>query len=385
MNVKHWPTCPLGELLRHVQDRVGVQPNEQYPNFGIYSFGRGVFGKPVIDGSKSSATTLYRARAGQFVYSRLFAFEGAYGVVPDDLDGCFVSNEFPLLEPRSERLRLRFLQWYFQRPTTWAAVATKATGMGNRRQRIHPDGIFAHEIPLPEPEEQERIAAKLDATAVRLSEAQRICGEIDQEAAAMLRSTFHQVSYGATMVPMSEAAPLVRRAVEVKMGGEYHELGIRSFGKGTFHKPALDFMVVGEKKLYHIEPGDLLFNNVFAWEGAIAVAQPEDEGRVGSHRFITCVANPELTSAEFLCFYFLTTEGLAKIGEASPGGAGRNRTLGLQKLMAIEVPIPPIERQRWFNRLQEKARQARSTTADILADADLTMPSILDRAFKGGL
>jgi hypothetical protein len=49
---------------------------------------------------------------------------------------------------------------------------------------------------------------------------------------------------------------------------------IRSFGKGTFHKPPLSGSDVGTKRLYRIEPGDLLFSNVFAWEGAIAIAQP---------------------------------------------------------------------------------------------------------------
>ncbi|MBX3435470.1 MAG: restriction endonuclease subunit S [Pirellulales bacterium] len=379
------PHVLLGELLRQVEDVVDVRADQQYPNFGIYSFGRGVFPKPPISGGTSSANTLYRARAGQFVYSRLFAFEGAYGLVPDELDGTFVSNEFPLLEPVSPRLRIGYLAWYFRLARTWAEVATKATGMGSRRQRIHPEMIFAHAIPLPAPEEQDRIVATLDAAAARVTEAQRLCREIDQQADALLRSAFHRISDGAPHLTMSKVAPLVRRSVDVRMGGEYLELGVRSFGKGTFHKPALDFMAVGDKKLYHIEPGDLLFNNVFAWEGAIAVAQPEDLGRVGSHRFITCVAEPSLATPDYLAFYFKTPAGLKAIGDASPGGAGRNRTLGLDKLLAIPVPVPPIEHQRWFDGLQARLKGARAELVQIVTEAKAMIPSILDRAFKGEL
>lgn len=379
------PHVPLGELLRQVEDVVSVCADQQYPNFGIYSFGRGVFPKPPINGGTSSANTLYRARAGQFVYSRLFAFEGAYGLVPDELDGTFVSNEFPLLEPVSPRLRIGYLAWYFRLARTWTEVATKATGMGSRRQRIHPEMIFAHAIPLPSPEEQDRIVATLDAAAARVTEAQRLCREIDQQADALLRSAFHRLSDGAPHLTMSKVAPLVRRSVDVRMGGEYLELGVRSFGKGTFHKPALDFMAVGDKKLYHIAPGDLLFNNVFAWEGAIAVAQPEDLGRVGSHRFITCVAEPSLATPDYLAFYFKTPAGLKAIGDASPGGAGRNRTLGLDKLLAIPVPVPPIEHQRWFDGLQARLKGARAELVQIITEAKAMVPSILDRAFKGEL
>jgi type I restriction enzyme S subunit len=184
---------------------------------------------------------------------------------------------------------------------------------------------------------------------------------------------------------MRDVAPLVRRPVKVDVGAEYPELGIRSFGKGTFHKPPLSGAAVGSKKLYRIEPGDLVFNNVFAWEGAVAVAQAADAGRVGSHRFITCVPQPGLVTATFLCFYFLTEEGLDRLGEASPGGAGRNRTLGLEALARIQVPMPPMAQQAWFDSLQAKVGAMRGLHVQAEAELDAMLPAVLDRAFKGEL
>jgi type I restriction enzyme S subunit len=142
---------------------------------------------------------------------------------------------------------------------------------------------------------------------------------------------------------------------------------------------------VGSKKLFRIEPGDLVFNNVFAWEGAVAVAKAEDFGRFGSHRFITCLPKKGLTTSEFVCFYYLTSEGLEKLGEASPGGAGRNRTLGLDSLSKIEVPVPPIDRQLWFNSLQAKVSSFKQIRAQTVAELEGLLPSILDKAFKGEL
>lgn len=103
---------------------------------------------------------------------------------------------------------------------------------------------------------------------------------------------------------MREIAPIVRRPVDVQFEATYHELGIRSFGNGTFHKAPITGADLGSKRVFQIEPGDLLFSNVFAWEGAIAVVQPEDEGRVGSHRFISCVAQEGVVSAEFSLLFF---------------------------------------------------------------------------------
>ena len=59
-----------------------------------------------------------------------------------------------------------------------------------------------------------------------------------------------------------------------------------------------------------------------------------------------------MATSHFLCFYFLTNEGLELIRAASPGGAGRNRTLGLEALANIPVPVPDIHAQLWFDGLQ---------------------------------
>lgn len=122
---------------------------------------------------------------------------------------------------------------------------------------------------------------------------------------------------------------------------------------------------------------------MFAWEGAIAIARPEDAGRYGSHRFITCQADPELTTAEFLRYYFLTEEGLLKIREASPGGAGRNRTLGLEKLMALEVPTPPLAQQQPFDRLQAEVAALKANHAAIRQANAALLPATLERVFAG--
>ena len=184
---------------------------------------------------------------------------------------------------------------------------------------------------------------------------------------------------------MAEVAPLVRRKAEITQGSHFPELGVRSFGKGTFHKPALDAISVGSKKLYRIEKGDLVFSNVFAWEGAIAVAKSEDHGRFGSHRFITCVPHDHIAISEFLCFYFHTSEGSASIQAASPGGAGRNRTLGLKKLELIGVPLPDIAAQHKFVSLLRKADSMQPIKDASATELSALLPSVLDRAFSGRL
>jgi type I restriction enzyme S subunit len=76
---------------------------------------------------------------------------------------------------------------------------------------------------------------------------------------------------------------------------------------------------------------------------------------------------------------------LARIGEASPGGAGRNRTLGLSALSEIDVPIPTFNKQQWFDTLQAEVDALKRLQAETAAELDALLPAVLDRAFKGEL
>lgn len=256
-------------------------------------------------------------------------------------------------------------------------------GTSNVSLRI-PDlaGVRFH---LPAVQEQERIVAVLDETLRKLDEARRLSESISSDFDRLLMAlAYREQMFDAPKVPMRNIAPLVRRPVTVALDGSYPELGVRSFGKGTFHKSPISGTDVRTKKLFWIEPGDLVFQIVFAWEGAVAIAQDADRGRCGSHRFLTCVCDKGRVLADWLLFYFLTPRGLSELGEASPGGAGRNRTLGLEKLASIHVPVPPLEHQHMIASAMAAKRKHLSEHR-FSGDADSLRRAILAKAFRGEL
>ena len=382
----NWPRFPMSEVARPIHRKVTVDPEKSYRLLGMKSRIGGPFVREKKFGSEISTSTLNQVRAGDFIYSRLFAWQGSFGVVPEQLDGAFVSGEFPLFEFDPARVEARFLVLWFGLPGSQKTVEADCFGSTPGTRNRYKEKYFRRlAVPLPPLDEQRRIVARFDRLQGFIEKRREAIAAVDADLDILLLKAFERVIADAPYRPMSEVAPLVRRPVtEIDPGGSYPELGVRSFGRGTFHKPALTGIEVGSKRLFRIESGDLIFNNVFAWEGAVAIAQPEDDGRSGSHRFITCVPMPGTTTAQFLLFYFLTAQGLQQLGEASPGGAGRNRTLGLKKLAAIMVPVPPIEAQHWFNRLMVKARDARQIRERTAHDIDALSSAILREAFAGG-
>jgi len=371
----------LGELLRRSNETAHIDPAGEYQEVTIKLWNKGVVARGKVRGS-DIASVRRTVRANQLILSKIDARNGALGLVPPELDGAIVSNDFPSFEfCDKNRCDPAFMAWVVR--CAWFIDLCKASSEGTtNRVRIKEERFLAQEIPLPSLTEQHAIVTRLDALAEKTRQVQAHLDAAERAADALLAQRFQTAIASAPRRAMAEVAPLVRREVDIALDAHYPELGIRSFGKGTFHKPALSGSDVGTKRLYRIEPGDLLFSNVFAWEGAIAIAAPEDAGRFGSHRFMTCCADSTQVSAEFLRYYFLSTEGLQAIGNASPGGAGRNRTLGQGKLMTIPVPIPPLSIQHSFDHLQRSVAALKTRHAAITTANTALLPAVLEQVFR---
>jgi hypothetical protein len=236
-------------------------------------------------------------------------------------------------------------------------------------------------VPLPPLAEQQAIVARLDALAEKTREVEAHLVAVERDAEHLLALRFRDVIADAPLRPMAEVAPLVRREVSIDREQSYTELGARSFYKGTFHRRTVVGSDFSWQDLYCIQAGDLVFSNIMAWEQAIAIGQPEDDGCVGNHRMLTCEANAEVAVPGFLWYYFTTEEGFAKIYAASPGTAARNRTITAPALLAIDVPVPPLAAQQTFNRLQAEVGALKAKHAAIRQANAALLPATLERIF----
>lgn len=155
-----YPTVPLGEALDPAATKVRVEPGPLYPTVGVLSFGKGLFKRAPIRGADTTYREFSQLKTGQFVYSRLFAWEGALAVVEREFDGLWVSPEFPVFDIR-RAARSEYLAWLCRWPQLWQALRDATAGMGLRRQRVHPDRLLEVRVPLPDTHEQTRVAGRL--------------------------------------------------------------------------------------------------------------------------------------------------------------------------------------------------------------------------------
>jgi len=157
--------------------------------------------------------------------------------------------------------------------------------------------------------------------------------------------------------------------VNVEENKLYYQIGIRSHSKGIFHKEAETGKQIGNKRIFWIEPNCMILNIVFAWEQAVAKTSEKEVGMVASHRFpMYKVLN---NSLDYIVDFFKTEKGKQLLQMASPGGAGRNKTLNQDFFLNSKIYLPSLNEQ-----------LKTSNLIDLIEDRIETQSKIIDSYFS---
>jgi type I restriction enzyme S subunit len=374
-----WPKVVLGKVLQRSDETAMLKPEQDYYEITIRLWGKGVVARGKVRGS-DVVTPRRFVRANQLVLSKIDARHGAIGLIPTELDGAIVSNDFPSFEIDKNFIEPAFLGWLVRSAQFVDLCKASSEGTTNR-VRIKEDRFLNQKIAFPSLSEQQAIVACLDAVAEKARQVEVKLNEIELDAERLLAIRFREAVEGAEWRTMADLAPLVRREVNIDPEANYTELGIRSFYKGTFHRRTMSGAEYTWQNLYWVERGDLIFSNIMAWEQAIAVAADRDHNCVGNHRMLTCAVNPEISTPGFLWYYFTTADGFAKILSASPGTAARNKTLKADALMAIHVPVPKLAKQQAFDKLHAKIAEIKARHQETREFLKALLPSMLEQIF----
>lgn len=373
-----WPRVALEEVVRWRNDFILIDDMETYRRPRVQLHAQGIVLRDELPGALIKTKRQQVCRADDLLVAEIDAKMGGYGIVPPDLEGAVVSSHYFLFEIDRRSLLPRYLDFFLRTPSFASQVNARGSTNYSAIRATH---VLAYTVPLPPLAEQERIVRRLDAVEARLAARRRAAEAVEAELAQALAAAFQRITAHAPRARMGDVAPLVRRAVSIDPGATYTEIGVRSFFKGTFHRRTLSGADFTWQKLCRINAGDLIFSNLMAWEKGIALATTQDEGCVGNHRMLTCEADSARVLPAFLWFYFTTEDGFAQVLAASPGTIARNKTLSAEELPNIEVPLPPLNAQRWFDRLQQKARAAREAAAAAAGELDRLLPALLAEAF----
>lgn len=190
-------TVRLGQVVKQVTRKEAVDPEKEYPLLGVRLNGEGPFYRETKTGAESSAAYLYRVEAGDFIYSRLFAWRGAFGIVPPELDGHYVSNEFPTFKPKDDRIDLSYLFYWFRLPGTLARVEEECTGTTKQsRNRFKEQFFKALTLDVPSLDEQRQRVGQIKQVVSLLEQLQSRVNKSAKDLTTLRQRILHDAVQG---------------------------------------------------------------------------------------------------------------------------------------------------------------------------------------------
>ena len=156
---KKYPMARIGSFLVKSRDIIEVQDDVEYKQVTLKINNGGVVPRnngATLVGSKIGTKRQHVIHAGQFIMSKIDARNGAYGIVPAELEGAIVTNDFPVFDVDTKKIIPQFLV-LVSTTDKFVEFARKCSSGTTNRKRIDIDAFLNQKIPLPSIEEQEVI------------------------------------------------------------------------------------------------------------------------------------------------------------------------------------------------------------------------------------
>nr|WP_320050267.1 restriction endonuclease subunit S [uncultured Desulfuromonas sp.] len=159
-----WKVKLIGNLL--AESRIPGSNGENAKKLSVQLHGRGVRLKNEIR-QGSASTSYFIRKSGQFIYSKLDFLNGAFGIVPDELDGFESTLDLPAFDV-SDKLNKQWLLYYVTRKEYYSQQLGLANG-GRKARRVNPKAFLGSKIAFPEKAEQDEIVRVLDISGREIS------------------------------------------------------------------------------------------------------------------------------------------------------------------------------------------------------------------------
>ena len=397
-----WQSIKLGELLAKSDDWIELDPLETYKEVTVRLWGQGVTLRGEASGAEIRAPRRLRVRAGQFILSRIDARNGAFGVIPDELDGAVVSSDFPAFDVHESRLLPGYLGWLSRTRDFVEACRAASEGTTNR-VRLKEERFLAIEIPLPPLDEQRRMVAVIELLAGKIGEARGLREGAVREAETLTtvsaREILGTISVGIT--PLRSWLAPGREGIQTgpfgaQLGrGDFTDRGVPVLTIGNVQYGGLrtdGLKYVSSEKAqrldrYSIQEGDILFARM-GTVGRCCVVPQQAEGWLINYHIIRVALDQTRVDPRHIHWTIQAAEDVETYLAETTRGATR---AGVNSKIVGSIPcrVPPLPEQRrivaYLDGLQAKVDQLKALQAQTAAELEALLPAVLEKAFRGEL
>jgi type I restriction enzyme S subunit len=146
-----WPLIKLGKIL--TESKIEATNSDANSRIRVLLNANGVIKRPLTKETEG-ATKYFERKAGQFIYGKQNLHKGAFGIIPEELDGFSSSSDLPSFDV-SDKCDPQWINYFLRQGDFYLSLIDIAKGAATKR--IQPKALFEVKIPLPELAVQKKI------------------------------------------------------------------------------------------------------------------------------------------------------------------------------------------------------------------------------------
>lgn len=393
--MNQWPKISLGEVLHKSEDWIQLHPNRTYKEVTVRLWGKGVTLRKEVAGAEIASAKRLQVHANQFIISRIDARNGASGLIPEELEGAVVSNDFPVFTPISNLLDPHYLGWLSK--TKGFVELCKAASEGTtNRVRLKEERFLETQITFPPLPEQRRLVERIDELAAKIGEAKNLRNRLTDESAAFMKATMRAVF---TELPESEAT--LHSVCSAIIDCLHSNPIYADDGIPTVRSPDVGWgqLLLGTaRKTNEAEyrrrtsrgepaPGDIVVVREGGGTGKAGMVEEGQQFSLGQ-RVMMFRPNQDKVEPKFLLYQWLSPLIFDdQIIGRMKGSASPHLNIGAAR--EFKLRVPSLERQRkvvsYLDQFRERFDRVEQHKLATVAELEAMIPAILNRAFRGEL
>ncbi|MCU0443130.1 MAG: restriction endonuclease subunit S [Bacteroidia bacterium] len=161
---REWNEMTIGDLI--VESRIPSIDNDVNKRITVKLKLKGIEKRDVRGSEAEDATYFFIRKKGQFIYGKQNLHKGAFGIIPEELDGFESSQDIPAFD-FLKGVSPNFFMFFMSQEGFYQSLEKISTGTGSKR--IHPENLYKVKVIFPSIEEQAAIAQVLQAADREIS------------------------------------------------------------------------------------------------------------------------------------------------------------------------------------------------------------------------
>lgn len=177
----HQNSISLRDILQRNKTQIEINDSKKYKRVTIKMHGKGICLRDEINGSKIGTKKQFTIQKGQLLLSKIDARNGAFGIVPDELNGAIITGNFWAYDIKNDKsIDENYLNYLLFSDEFKKICNLSSAGVTNRRY-LNENIFLDQKIPLPPFERQKEIVRQIQNKKAEISDHANKIEELRQD------------------------------------------------------------------------------------------------------------------------------------------------------------------------------------------------------------